>query len=84
METLFLQNYIPNWQRFCDSYKPKADFQEAFMERFSLIEDEEIRQNIGKKINVELGILLLHHEEIDESSFLGIINLFKESKSIDS
>lgn len=78
METTLLELYIPNWNRFCDMYKPKQDFQDAFLERFSIIEDETLRMNVGKRINVELGILLLHRGEVSNISYKKIIHLFKE------
>ncbi len=78
MELTLLEQHIPNWKRFCDMYHPKKDFQDAFLERFSIIEDEELRENVGKRINVELGILLLHHGEVSSISYKKIIHLFKE------
>ena len=82
METTLLELYIPNWKRFCDMYQPKQDFQDAFLERFSIIEDEELCENVGKRINVELGILLLHHGEVSNASYKKIIHLFKEDTGL--
>lgn len=76
MDTTLLLRYIPNWQRFCEVYKPENDFIEAFLHRLSLIEDIGIYENMSKHVNVELGILLLHHEELDESSYENIMHLF--------
>ncbi len=84
METTLLELYIPNWNRFCDMYHPKKDFQDAFLERFSIIEDETLRENVGKRINVELGILLLHRGEVSNISYKKIIHLFKEDVSTSS
>ena len=81
MELTLLEQYIPNWKRFCDAYTPKKDFQEAFLERFAIIEDPLLRENVGKRINVELGILLLHHGEVSNASYKKIIHLFKEDGS---
>ncbi len=82
MELSLLEQHIPNWKRFCDMYHPKKDFQDAFLERFSIIEDEELRENVGKRINVELGILLLHHGEVSNASYKKIIHLFKEDTGL--
>lgn len=76
----FLLTHIPNWNRFCEKYHPKKVFIHAFEERIDLIEDEEVRISVGKKINVDLGILLLAHKEVNEGVFGEILLSIKEKR----
>jgi hypothetical protein len=52
----------------------------AFEERIELIEDEELKVSVSKKINVDLGILLLAHKEVNEWVFGEILQSIKEKK----
>ena len=79
----FIDTYIPNWKRFCDAYKPDTIFVEAFSERIHLIKDEELRISVSKKINVDLGILLLAHKEVNEWVFDEILESIKELRVSD-
>ncbi len=79
----FIETYIPNWKRFCDSYKPDNAFIQAFDQRIHLIKDEENRINVSKKINVDLGILLLAHKEVNEGVFDEILESIKELRVSD-
>ncbi|GAB0174728.1 MAG: hypothetical protein HHAS10_06070 [Candidatus Altimarinota bacterium] len=74
----FLLEHIPNWKRFCEIHHPKKNFIQSFTERLELIEDEELRILVSKKINVELGILLLGHKEIDEGVVSEMLNSIQE------
>jgi hypothetical protein len=76
----FILANIPNWNRFCEKYKPKKVFMHAFEERIELIEDEELKVSVSKKINVDLGILLLAHKEVNEWVFGEILQSIKEKK----
>jgi hypothetical protein len=74
----FIETHIPNWKRFCESYNPDKIFLTSFESRMSIIEDEELRISVAKKINVELGILLLAHKEVNESVFDEILDSIKD------
>lgn len=74
----FIETHIPNWQRFCNSYSPDSAFLKAFEWRIGIIEDEEVRIGVAKKINVDLGILLLAHKEVNEWVFDEILDSIKE------
>ena len=74
----FIETYIPNWKRFCESYSPDKVFLQSFEERIGIIKDEELRIGVAKKINVDLGILLLAHKEVNEWVFDEILDSIKE------
>ena len=76
----FLLTHIPNWNRFCEKYQPKKTFIHAFEERIGLVEDEEIRIAVAKKVNVDLWILLLAHKEVNEWVFGEILLSIKEKR----
>lgn len=64
---------IPNWQRFVEVYVPSDELIDAFTERMNSISDDDIRGDIAKYINLELGILLLSHREIDAKKIREIL-----------
>lgn len=74
MTTNILQD-IPNWQRFVEVYQPSDELIDAFTERMGSISDDDIRGDIAKYINLELGILLLSHREIDDKKIREILAL---------
>ena len=76
----FLLTHIPNWNRFCEKYQLKKTFIHAFEERIGLVEDEEIRIAVAKKVNVDLWILLLAHKEVNEWVFGEILLSIKEKR----
>lgn len=74
----FIDTHIPNWKRFCEAYKPDKAFLEAFDIRIHLIKSEELRISVANKINVDLGILLLAHKEVNEWVFDEILESIKD------
>lgn len=66
---------IPNWLRFVELYHPSEELIEAFTERIDSIDDADIRWDIAKYINLELGILILSHREIDEKKIREMLAL---------
>lgn len=73
MDTTTLHLLIPNWDRFCEKYQPDPVFTEAFITRISVLENSVIRDNILKRINIELGILILHDVEVGRDMFQVIL-----------
>ncbi len=78
MDATTLHIALPNWDRFCEKYQPDPVFVEAFVTRLSALEESVIRENILKRINVELGILLLHDVEVGREMFQVILESMQE------
>ena len=68
-----LTTLIPNWQRFVELYEPSEELIDAFIKRISMIQDSDIRTRVSGYINVELGILILSHREIDNKKIREIL-----------
>jgi hypothetical protein len=73
MENSLILAYLPNWNRFSEKYNPDPEFVEAFFSRLSIFEDLQLQENICKRINIELGMLLLHDIEITHEMFSSIL-----------
>ncbi len=54
MELSSITTYLPNWDRFIQKYNPDIEFIEALLTRVSTLEESIIRENVLKKINIEL------------------------------
>jgi hypothetical protein len=70
-----LSTLIPNWQRFVNMYHPEDALIEAFTERIYSIESNDIRARVAWYINIELGVLMLSHHEIDNKKMREILSL---------
>ncbi len=77
MEISSITSHLPNWNRFLEKYDPDLEFIEAFFTRLSSIEDSDILENILKRINIELWILILHDIEIDHELYVSILESIK-------
>ena len=77
MELSSIIDHLPNWNHFLEKYNPDLEFIEAFFTRLSSIEDSSILENILKRINIELWILILHDVEIDHKLYLSILESIK-------
>ncbi len=73
MELSSSATYLPNWDRFIQKYNPDIEFVEAFLVRISTLEGSTLQENILKKINVELWILLLSDNEINKDMYRSIL-----------
>ena len=78
MDATTLHIALPNWDRFCVKYQPNPVFTEAFITRISALENSAIRDSILKRINIELGILLLHDVEVGRDMFQIILESMQE------
>lgn len=68
-ETHTISTLIPNWNHFCNKYHPHEDFIDAFISRVTTLDDTTLQEALLKRINIELGILLLHDTEIDAETY---------------
>lgn len=79
MNTLTLA--LPNWDRFSEKYHPDPEFLEALTIRIDSLDDMELKKNILTRINVEIGILLLHDTEIDKKMYTSLLQEITQSKN---
>lgn len=68
---------LSNWERYREKYNPETTDTLSMETRIADIEDTEVQGRLKEYINIQLGILLLAHHEVDSQKSHDILSMFR-------
>lgn len=68
---------LSNWERYTQKYNPAESDTLSIETRIADIEDPEVQGRLKEYINIQLGMLLLAHHEVDSQKSHDILNMFQ-------